>query len=277
MEATKILQADLIDILFENRNKDYGAYNLRKTYNRRITTALLMTVSAAAIVFILFNIAYSRGQNNAMLEVREWVLENIPQDKPEKNIEPPPPQPQKVETPTIERIRLTPPKIVSDNEVNKEDIPPEVSQLADAKIDVVNVAGTKDMNIATPPVIDDYKRVVEAPKPQEDNTIFEKVEIEASFPGGLGAWARYLHKTLNSTTPVDNGAPAGTYTVLIKFVVDREGNISDVTPLTNYGYGMEEEAIRAIKNGPNWTPAIQNGNKVNAYRKQPVTFIIPEE
>ena len=62
--------------------------------------------------------------------------------------------------------------------------------------------------------------------------------------------------------PVDNGAPEGTYTVYVQFVVDKEGNISDVKALTNHGYGMEEEAVRVIKKGPNWTPAIQNGRPV---------------
>jgi protein TonB len=64
---------------------------------------------------------------------------------------------------------------------------------------------------------------------------------------------------------------------MVQFIVDKQGNISDVKALTNHGYGMEEEAIRAIKRGPKWTPAIQNGRNVNAYRKQPITFVVAEE
>ncbi|MBD0333129.1 MAG: TonB family protein, partial [Chitinophagaceae bacterium] len=67
-----------------------------------------------------------------------------------------------------------------------------------------------------------------------------------------------------------------TYTVIIQFIVDKEGNISDVKALTNHGYGMEQEAMRAVKKAPKWTPAIQNGRQVKAYRKQPITFIVTE-
>ena len=83
-----------------------------------------------------------------------------------------------------------------------------------------------------------------------------------------------MTNTLNANAPVDNGAPAGKYTVYVQFIVDREGNISEVKALTNNGYGMEDEAVRVIKRGPKWTPAVQNGRQVKAYRKQPITFVV---
>jgi len=104
--------------------------------------------------------------------------------------------------------------------------------------------------------------------------IFEKVDIEARFPGGDREWRKYLEKKLNANVPVDHGAPAGTYTVFIQFIVDKEGNISNVKALTNHGYGMEEEVIKIISKGPQWVPASQNGRTVKAYRKQPVTFVV---
>ena len=107
--------------------------------------------------------------------------------------------------------------------------------------------------------------------------VFEKVEIEASFAGGEMAWRKFLEKNLNPNVPVDNGAPCGKYTVYVQFVVNKEGNISDVKALTKNGYGMEQEVIRLIKIGPKWTPALQDGRTVNAYRKQPVTFMIDDE
>lgn len=104
--------------------------------------------------------------------------------------------------------------------------------------------------------------------------VFEKVEIEASFPGGDGAWRKYIERTLNAATPVEYGAPVGTYTIIVQFVVDKNGNISDVKALTRHGYGMEQEVIRVIRNGPKWVPAFQDGRNVKAYRKQPVTFVV---
>lgn len=110
-----------------------------------------------------------------------------------------------------------------------------------------------------------------------EEKIFERVEIEASFPGGDALWRRYLERTLDGGTPTKNGAPEGTYTVVVQFIVDKEGNISDVRALTNHGYGMEAEVVRVIKKGPKWSPAFQDGRHVKAYRKQPVTFMVISE
>lgn len=110
-----------------------------------------------------------------------------------------------------------------------------------------------------------------------DSVIFEKVETEAAFPGGEAAWRVYLEKNLNPAVPVNNGAKAGTYTVWIQFVVDKNGKVSDIKALSNHGYGMEAEVMRIIRKSPAWKPAMQFGRSVKAYRKQPVTFSIEEE
>jgi hypothetical protein len=106
--------------------------------------------------------------------------------------------------------------------------------------------------------------------------IFGKVEIEATFPGGNTGWRKFLELNLRSDIPVNKGAPAGIYTVWIQFVVDKHGVISDIKPLTSWGFGMEEEVVRVIRKAPNWEPAIQNGKPVKAYRKQPVAFQIDD-
>jgi hypothetical protein len=117
--------------------------------------------------------------------------------------------------------------------------------------------------------------------PENDTTddfrIFTKVEVEASYPGGENAWRRFLEQNLDATVPVKKKAPAGVYTVIIQFVVDKEGYVSNIIPLTNHGYGMEEEVMQLLKKAPPWRPASQSGRRVKAYRKQPVTFIIDEE
>ena len=274
MEANKILSSDILDLVFENRNKSYGAYELRKTYNKRIITALLITGGVALLIFLASFIANTINANKAQLDIKEVVLENIQQEE-EKKVEPPPPPPPKVEPPKVEMTKFTPPKIVEDEEVKKEDIPPEVEKLEDTKIDVTSQEGIKDEGLAAPPP-DEGKQVVEAPK-EDENKIFEKVEVEAEFPGGLPAWRRYLERNLNAQVPSDAGAPTGSYTVVVKFIVDKSGSISDVKALTSHGFGMEEEAVRAIKRGPKWTPAIQNGRNVNAYRQQPITFVVAEQ
>ena len=110
-----------------------------------------------------------------------------------------------------------------------------------------------------------------------DGKIFEKVEREAEFPGGRNAWIEYLQNNLNSDVPIKKKAPAGTYQVIVKFIVSKSGKIKGITSETNHGYGMEKEVIRIIRKGPDWVPAMQDGHPVNAYRRQPVTFMISEE
>lgn len=110
----------------------------------------------------------------------------------------------------------------------------------------------------------------------ESEKIFEKVESEPGFPGGNEKWKEYLQMNCKSTVATDNGAPEGKYTVLVQFMVDKEGNIGDIRPLTNHGYGMEPEVIRIITKGPKWIPAVQNGKKVRAYKKQAVTFEVSD-
>ncbi|MEI2737202.1 MAG: hypothetical protein V9F01_00285 [Chitinophagaceae bacterium] len=72
------------------------------------------------------------------------------------------------------------------------------------------------------------KQIVEEKKEEDENKIFDKVEIEAKFPGGDGKWRQYLERNCNAQVATDNGAPEGTYTTVVQFVVDKEGNISDV-------------------------------------------------
>jgi hypothetical protein len=117
-----------------------------------------------------------------------------------------------------------------------------------------------------------YKRIPVTFVVTEDDKVFEKVEIEDSFPGGEPAWRKFLEKNLNAAIPLNNGAPSGTYTVVIQFVVSKDGSLSDIKALTNHGYGMEKEVIRILKFSPKWEPAIAGGVPIKAYRKQPVTF-----
>jgi len=123
-----------------------------------------------------------------------------------------------------------------------------------------------------------YMRIDTVPG-QDTNAlkVFDKVEIEASFAGGEQGWRSFLEQNLNPNTPVERGAPAGSYTVWVQFIVDKDGKLSDFKALTKNGYGMETEVIRILRKSPLWSPAEQEGRKVKAYRKQPVTFMVIED
>lgn len=277
MDVNKILTADILDIVFEGRNKEYGAYQLRRTYNKRITYAIVGTVLVCLLFLVGSLIANSSDKSKTQILVEDVQLQDV--QKEEKKPEPPPPPPPpKQEPPKVEITKFTPPKIVKDEEVKPEEEIKEVEKLEDTKIGTINQEGIKDEGIVAPPVEAKGTGVVEAPKQEEDyDKVFTVVQIPAEFPGGIPAWTKYLERNLNRDLPVENGAPPGKYTVIVSFIVDKNGGISEVKAENDPGYGTKDEAVRVIKRGPNWKPAVQNGRQVIYRHKQSITFMVSEE
>lgn len=108
------------------------------------------------------------------------------------------------------------------------------------------------------------------------DTVYIKPEIPASFPGGLAAWASYLQRNLDKNLVKRNGGPPGKYTVIIKFLVDDDGTISNIRAINDPGYGAKVEAIRMIAKGPNWKPALIKGRQVQSQHEISITFFVPE-
>lgn len=276
MEANKILSADILDIIFEGKNKSYGAYELRKTYNRRLTRALIITGAILLLVFLgsLFANIINQNKEKNTLDVLDTQMAEIKKEEPLPP--PPPPPPTPPPPPEVNQVKFVPPKIVKDEEVKPDEKIEEIKE--DQVISTKTVESENKVQIVQAPVEDKGTQVVEVPKKDDDeNKVFNKVEVEAAFPGGETAWRRYLQNNLDANTPIDNGAPEGTYSVIVRFIVSRDGSISDVVAETKHGYGMEAEAVKVIKKGPKWTPALQNGRNVNAYRRQPITFVVSEQ
>ena len=276
MEANKILSADFLDILFEGKNKSYGAYELRKTYNSRMVKALI-AMGALLLILLLGSVLANKMNSNAddALEVTDMEMAEVKKDEPPPP-PPPPPPPTPPPPPEIKQVQFTPPKIVKDEEVKPDEKIEEIKE--DQVISTKTVESENTTQVVQAPVEDKGTQVVEVPvKAVEEDKVFTKVEIEAEYPGGQGAWANYLRKNLSGDVATQNGAEPGTYTVIIKFIVSKDGSISDVSSETSIGKGMEQEAIRVIKKGPKWTPAQQNGSIVKAYRRQPITFVVTEE
>jgi len=265
MDTNKILQASLLDLLFEDRNKDYGAYELRNTYNKRIGRALMGTGTVVLVVITGTLLARSFKPvvpNRPKYDV--VTVEEIHDDPKE-----PEQQPKKQEAPPVKTIQFTVPVITNEN---VETPPPTQDEIEDARIDTHTQEGIVDPGIKDPPPVDNGTGIVET-RP-DDQVPLSIVEIPAKFNGD---WGNFLRRNLNPQVPVDNNAAPGRYTILIKFVVDREGNVSDIKPVTNIGYGMEEEAVRVLKKAARWTPAVQNGYNVKAYHTQMITFEVLED
>lgn len=274
MEKSAILSADLLDIVFEGRNKEYGAYELRRTYNRRLRLSVSVMLLLALMLCIGQLIAGSLPENErktAMVPT-DLELEKItpPEDEPPPVIPPSTPPPQQIQS-----IQYTAPVIV-DEEVPEDEKPPEMTELEDSKIDVVTKEGDKFDGIVAPPEEDGDKGIIVAPKQKEEdlNTPFLKVEIESKYPGGRPAWERFLNKYLRYPQDAQDNGIQGP--VVVQFVVDREGNVSQVQAISG-PVELRAEAERVIKKSGKWEPAIQNARKVPSYKKTTYHFALQDQ
>lgn len=273
MDKNQILQSEWLDILFDGKNKQYGAYELRKTYNDRLKKAMLGALSIAALFVTVVLMAKSQKSLPTVLSVIDISLEKIKEDKPKLELE----KPIKKDPIKLKTVSVTPPQIVKDQAISpEEDIKP-VDELDNVEISNFNQDGDKNNDMTNPPIEKPVSGVSLVAKGTEDETIFYAVQMPAEFPGGLNGWRNYLERHLNSDLPISNGAPAGRYTVVVSFTVDKSGAISDVVAENDPGYGTKAEAIRVIAKGPNWKPAMQNGSKVIYRHKQSITFLVAEE
>lgn len=272
MEKMQILTADLLDIVFDGRNKNYGAYDLRKTYSRRMEWALAGT-AIVCLLFIVGNLLASKAPKHGSID-KVQVINLSDFKEAEKKQEP---IVQKKIEQQVATERHNVPLIVPDDKVMPEDEIKDIDELENVKIGNKHLEGSKDEGITDAPA----EPAISTTKLGNDEPDYTKefkiVQIQARFPDGMAGWTKFLQKNLNSDLPVQNGAPAGTYTVIVSFVVDRTGAISDVQAENDPGFGTKEEAIHAIKKSPNWIPAEQNGRSVIYRQKQTITFKVADE
>jgi len=275
MDSNKILSADILDIIFEGRNKEYGAYDLRKTYNKRLKKALLASAAFCGLLFGGYLLANNISSKiSKEMVVKDYMLDQLKPDEPKNE---PPVKPIKPpETPKVDMKRVTTIVIVKDDQVKEDEKPPENDKLDEAKIGLLNQDGIKDDGVIAPPVGDDSKGIVETPKKDEEDyeKIFVSVQIESEYPGGKAAWMRYLNKNFRYPQEAMDNEIQGS--VMVQFIVDKEGNVSNVEAVSGPD-ALKEEAMRVIKKSGKWNPAIQNGRQVKSYKRQSVLFQLQNE
>jgi periplasmic protein TonB len=277
MDPKKMLQASFLDILFEGRNKEYGAYQLRKNYPKRLLSAVTVAGSLAALLILLsFTLPRTKSDTAGVVatdvDIAQAKRDNIP---PPPVIQPPPPQ---VKQPRVQTTQFTPPVFLPPKLVLQSDMvtdPEDILNVSDRDIDGERIP------LATSPKIpgDDPGGVVEQPqqpeKPKEDE-IFTSVEIEASFKG---KFVDFLQKHLRYPPEAANRNESGL--VIIEFVVDREGRVSGARVADNSPAkypSLEQEAIRIInKSSGLWNPGKQNDVAVRSYHVQGIKFELTEE
>lgn len=266
----------MLDLIFDGRNKKYGAYVLRRNYNRHMLIGLVVTTGAALLIF-LSSFLLPPAEKKQTFKFNVVELFELP---PEELLQPKE-EPKQAVQQDLRTEPYTTPRIEQDASVQPEDIQPEMNELEGALIGTEQKDGS-EYGGEVIAAAETGAGAIEVPKPvEDDNTIIERVEIDAEFPGGNQAWARYVSREIERN--IDDLQEEGkSGTVVVIFVVDREGVVSDVKLLPCEISGiancmdnsskLAEVAVKAIKKGPKWKPAMQNGRVVKAYRRQPITF-----
>lgn len=279
MDSAKVLKSDFLDILFENRNKEYGAYDLRRQYDKRVRNAVIG--SAALMLVVIAGYAISNYVNKLERENpdRKPVIEQIKMEDvkiPDDPKTPPPPPPPPAPPPPVKpSVQFTPPVIKKDEEVPEDEVPPKIKDIENKAISTKTVEG--DPNGIDPGLLEDSKGtgVVEAPPPPPKEEIFTFVEQPPTFPGGEEALAKFLSKNIRYPRVAQENSISGT--VFVQFVVDSDGNIKDVKTVgAAKGGGLEEEAIRVVKIMPKWKAGKQNGRQVSVQFNLPIRFTLQE-
>lgn len=271
MEAKKYLKADFLDILFEGKNKKYGAYLLRSQYEWRVSKSLISTI--CLLLVFTGTIAFSKYiKSNDLVERNsskpDLVLQSVNVEKqklPLPPSPPPAPDPPKLKT----QVKYTPPKIVEGELIPPNAEPPDISQLENVAIGTINRKGDS-RGINSDLLLTSGAGITRAASIPEDS-IFIFVEQKPMFPGGLDALRKYLHDHVRYPTIAKENGIQGT--VVVQFVVNTDGSIVGVEVMgKKKGGGLEDEAIRVVKSMPKWTPGKQNGRNVRVRFNLPIRF-----
>ena len=275
-------QIDLIsnewsDMMFEHRNKEYGAYVLRRQTGRRnvISMIAVLLLFAAVMVFMIAKNAYEAYQKeHAVMDQVTELSALTQQKKKEAKVErkeiPVRQEQQQVVEKVKSSVKFTAPVIKKDDEVKPEDELKSQDEIMNSKVAVgaLNVVGNDESGevlkakevIATEPV---------KPK-EEENKVFDVVEQMPSYPGGMGALMQYLSSNIKYPVIAEENGIQGR--VICTFVVERDGSITDVRIAKSVDPSLDKEAMRVVSKMPKWIPGKQNGSAVRVKYTLPVTF-----
>lgn len=248
------------DIVFERRNKDYGAYINRKNYSKYVLIALGITVTVLILVLAAPAIAKllksARGSEEPKLRETTISLDQPPPITPQ-----PPPPDVRIPPPVKTIIKFLPPK-VTEKEVVEEEEMPTIEEIKENETGATAVEGTGDV------VFDEPAPVVAAES--DDDKVFYAVEQQAEFPGGFAAMNKFLSKNIKYPASAKRMGVEGK--VFVKFIVDKEGAISSIEVIKGINADLDKEAVRVIKLMPPWKPGKQNGRSVKSQFVLPVYF-----
>ncbi len=258
------------DIIFEGKNKAYGAYEMRQTSSKRHLIALgivlIFTVLVASIPSFIKAVTPDKellGSNGGPYNIADIPLPEKEEEViVEPTVAPPPP-------PIAPSIQFTPPSIVDDDKVNAENEMKTQDELRETDVRIAQqTVISDDVNgVDIDDIINEQRKVVPTAK---DPDPVDFVEVMPQYPGGQAELMRYLSSSLRyPTIAAENGIEGR---VVLKFVVDKTGKISNIKVIKPLDPSCDKEAVRVVQSMSTWIPGRQNGNAVAVYFTLPIQF-----
>ena len=274
MAKIDLIDNGWVDLVFEGKNQAYGAYQLRKDTGKRnlkaLITMFLIFAAIAAIVIAKVSIDNYIASRNAAIET-DVELTSLAEKKEAKVERKEEPQIEKIE---VERVKssvaFTTPEIKKDEEVSEDQEMKSQEELASTNtaIGAFTVEGNDE---EAGEVLKAKEVIAEPEKPKEEETkVFDVVEEMPQFPGGQAALLEYLSKNIKYPVVAEENGVQGR--VIVTFVVERDGSITDVKVVKSVDPSLDKEAARVVKSMPKWQPGKQNGSAVRVKYTVPVTF-----
>lgn len=273
MAKLDLISAEWTNLVFEGRNQDYGAYQLRKDTSKRNIWSIIIVALAAVLLYLGLTLHRMAEANRTVENTQAIQLANLENKKKKAKVEKK--EQIKVEPEkTVERVKssvkFTAPVIKKDNLVKEEDeIKLDEIEKSNKAIGALTVEGNDEVGgevlqlreqIAAP----------EPPKPAEENKVHDFVEQMPSFPGGMGALMSWLSQNIKyPVIAAENGVEGR---VIVQFVVEKDGSITDVKIAKSVDPSLDKEATRVVSSMPHWIAGRQNGNPVRVKYTVPVTF-----
>jgi protein TonB len=268
MSNTDFKKASWDDIIFDNLNKDYGAYVLRGLIGKHTLRGFIIAMGAFVVFVLLaqFNVfsVFGKKDTEVNVELTDIQIEEV--KPPDIAPPPPPPPPPPPVRPTIKFVEMIAKK---DEEVPEEQEITKQEEIQETQVSNVTQEGDKNAKV----IIEEVVSTGTGPEPEapKEPEIFDRAEVNPAFPGGPTELLKFLQKNIKYPNLARENGLEGK--VIVKFYVDTDGTVRDPQVLKDgVGGGCAEEAIRVCKSMPKWTPGSQRGKNVKVYYTLPVTF-----
>ncbi|MET4140772.1 energy transducer TonB [Pedobacter sp. UYP1] len=264
--------SEWLDVVFDQKNKSYGAYMLRRQSSSDTVKALFIAGTLFILLFLSPKII-SLIKGNTTLDEHQEITRVVTVQATPPVVKHETPPPAAVVPPRAKETSVKfPPPIVVDKEVETD--PVQIKDLVNANPGQKDIVGDPDGQVVvTGPTGDGLAKqaaVEDDPKVYD----FVNLEVQPAFPGGIAQFYTYLSKAIRFPEAAQEANVQGK--VFVSFIVETNGKLTDIKVERKLGYGTDEEAIRVLKASPVWTPGFQNGRKVRVRYNIPISFSLAQ-